>query len=266
MVTQRVVGARPRPAVIGHRLAVAAAVLFGTFTMGLGTTWDISWHATVGRDTFWIPPHLVIYGGIILASMALVNAWVREVSGPRLPGDDEGVRVGPWRVAGGIALSTVGGVWFLASAPFDDLWHRLFGLDVTLWSPPHLSLMAAAWTMVLGALMLILRERQRLDLVAPDRGATQRTLELGLLVLGLGFLIQPASLALVPAIRYSYLTPGPLGPWLLPLLIAAVIPALAFAAPAVLRMPFGVTVPVVVQLALRPIGAAFAALGYASSS
>jgi hypothetical protein len=24
------------------------------------------------------------------------------------------------------------------AAPIDDLWHRMFGLDVTLWSPPHL--------------------------------------------------------------------------------------------------------------------------------
>src|SRR3989442_3956861 len=33
--------------------------------------------------------------------------------------------------AWGIALTVL-------AAPIDDLWHRLFGLDVTLWSPPHL--------------------------------------------------------------------------------------------------------------------------------
>src|SRR5262249_57127063 len=33
--------------------------------------------------------------------------------------------------AGGIALTVL-------AAPIDDLWHRLFGIDVTLWSPPHL--------------------------------------------------------------------------------------------------------------------------------
>ena len=26
----------------------------------------------------------------------------------------------------------------MLAAPIDDLWHRLFGIDVTLWSPPHL--------------------------------------------------------------------------------------------------------------------------------
>ena len=33
--------------------------------------------------------------------------------------------------AWGIALTVL-------AAPIDDLWHRLFGIDVTLWSPPHL--------------------------------------------------------------------------------------------------------------------------------
>ena len=37
----------------------------------------------------------------------------------------------------GIALTIV-------AAPIDDLWHRLFGIDVTLWSPPHLLGLAGA--------------------------------------------------------------------------------------------------------------------------
>ena len=42
-------------------LYVAATVLFGTLLMGLGTTWDLSWHTHVGRDTVWNAPHLVDY-------------------------------------------------------------------------------------------------------------------------------------------------------------------------------------------------------------
>src|SRR5262245_40853136 len=109
--------------------------------MGMGTSWDVHWHATVGREEFWIPPHLVLYAGTILAVggavAGLTLAWLdREAGGLR-----DSASVGLW-------VTAVGALWFLASAPFDDLWHRLYGIDVTIWSPPHLSLIAAACTMV----------------------------------------------------------------------------------------------------------------------
>jgi len=40
------------------------------------------------------------------------------------------------------------------AAPIDDLWHRLFGLDVTLWSPPHLLGIAGAAINTLACLMI----------------------------------------------------------------------------------------------------------------
>jgi hypothetical protein len=38
---------------------------------------------------------------------------------------------GYFLAAAGIALTVI-------AAPVDDLWHRAFGTDVTIWSPPHL--------------------------------------------------------------------------------------------------------------------------------
>jgi hypothetical protein len=49
------------------------------------------------------------------------------------------------------------------AAPIDDVWHRLFGIDVTLWSPPHLLGLAGAQINSLACL-LIARE------VWPSRG------------------------------------------------------------------------------------------------
>src|SRR6185295_7274705 len=40
------------------------------------------------------------------------------------------------------------------AAPVDDLWHRLFGLDVTLWSPPHLLGLAGSSLHTLGCLVI----------------------------------------------------------------------------------------------------------------
>src|ERR1700752_1698135 len=42
------------------------AVLFASTSVVLGVMWDISWHRSIGRDTFWTPAHLAIYlGGIV---------------------------------------------------------------------------------------------------------------------------------------------------------------------------------------------------------
>src|SRR5712691_4136241 len=47
-----------------------AAVLFAATSVIVGVIWDISWHRTIGRDTFWTPAHLGIYLGGIVAGVA----------------------------------------------------------------------------------------------------------------------------------------------------------------------------------------------------
>src|SRR6202049_2747756 len=48
---------------------LAAAVL-GTTAVVAGLLWDISWHASIGRDTFWTPAHLAIYLGGLLCGLS----------------------------------------------------------------------------------------------------------------------------------------------------------------------------------------------------
>ena len=33
----------------------------------VGVYWDISWHMTIGRDTFWTPAHVLIQAGGLIA-------------------------------------------------------------------------------------------------------------------------------------------------------------------------------------------------------
>src|SRR5215468_4019096 len=45
------------------------AVLFASTSVIVGVMWDISWHRTIGRDTFWTPAHLAIYLGGLVAGL-----------------------------------------------------------------------------------------------------------------------------------------------------------------------------------------------------
>src|SRR5438552_13929169 len=47
----------------------AQAVLVGATCILVGILWDISWHRTIGRDTFWTPAHMAIYFGGLLGGL-----------------------------------------------------------------------------------------------------------------------------------------------------------------------------------------------------
>src|SRR5438045_1562720 len=47
----------------------ARAVLLGGTSIAIGILWDISWHRTIGRDTFWTPAHLAIHFGGLLGGL-----------------------------------------------------------------------------------------------------------------------------------------------------------------------------------------------------
>src|SRR5215212_11720930 len=49
-----------------HVYAVVASA--GMVVVGL--LWDISWHMSIGRDTFWTPAHLLIQGGGLIAGVS----------------------------------------------------------------------------------------------------------------------------------------------------------------------------------------------------
>ena len=161
---------RLRPARQQKRRAPTVRVRYGTIVAGsalflLGGYWDVSWHIIIGRDTFWSPPHLVLYAGII-AILAACGAAVAQAAaaargrGPALPGPLVTLPFG-LRLPPGIVVTLVGAGMSLASAPIDDTWHRLYGLDVTIWSPPHIMLVAGMVIAPFGALIGLTLETNR---------------------------------------------------------------------------------------------------------
>src|SRR6516225_4962978 len=130
------------------------AVLFASTSVILGVMWDISWHRTIGRDTFWTPAHLAIYLGGIVAG--LTCGWVALHTTFRGTPEERGASVRFWgfRAPLGAWVCIWGAFAMVTSAPFDDWWHNAYGLDVKIGSPPHMPL-AAGTAATRGAPMLM---------------------------------------------------------------------------------------------------------------
>jgi hypothetical protein len=140
-------------------------------SIAIGITWDISWHETVGRDTFWTPAHMAIYFGGVLAGC--VGGWLAFkctfLAGPAER--DSSVRLFGARAPLGAWVAIWGALAMLTSAPFDDWWHNAYGLDVKIVSPPHAVLGLGMFGISVGALLLVLSRQNRLQNIASTKGS-----------------------------------------------------------------------------------------------
>lgn len=135
--------ARAREATDAERAVLRAGLwtlLAAKLLAQWGVQWDIQWHLLIGRDSFWIAPHVMTYTGVgvaVLVSFGVLG-WTTLRSLTRSVEAPGTVRVLGLRGTPGFHVAAWGIALTVLAAPIDDLWHRLFGLDVTLWSPPHL--------------------------------------------------------------------------------------------------------------------------------
>ena len=144
----------------------------------VGVYWDISYHLTVGRDTFWTPAHLLIQLGGVTGGAS--GAYLILSTTLRRGSPLAARAIGVWGFRGpfGAFLATWGAATMVVSAPFDDWWHSAYGLDVTVLSPPHTVLTLGILGVSVGGV---------LNVVAMLNGATgalRRRLEPILLVVG----------------------------------------------------------------------------------
>lgn len=130
-------------------------LIFTTFIICalFGFIWDVSWHIGNGRDPGPLanPAHyFIIIGlfGIFVAGMVSVV----------LPFDKPGpaaVRITRnWHAPVGGLLMAGCGMYAMIGFPLDDIWHRIFGQDVTLWGPTHLMMIGGACFSLFSVLML----------------------------------------------------------------------------------------------------------------
>jgi len=92
--------------------------LFGSTSIAVGLLWDISWHATIGRDTFWTPAHMAIYLGGVLAGLS--TGWMALATTFAGSPTDRAATVRFWgfRAPLGAWVVVWGTIAMLTSAPF----------------------------------------------------------------------------------------------------------------------------------------------------
>jgi hypothetical protein len=164
----------PATAVAGHpslaptrATALAAApwsiyaVLFASTSVILGVIWDISWHRSIGRDTFWTPAHLAIYLGGVVAGLTCGWLALQTTFSGSEADRSTAVRFWGFRAPLGAWVCIWGAIAMITSAPFDDWWHNAYGLDVKIISPPHMLLAAGIAAIQCGAMLMALAWQNR---------------------------------------------------------------------------------------------------------
>jgi hypothetical protein len=132
----------------------------------IGGAWDVSWHRSIGRDTFWTPAHLAIQAcgvmaAIICGYLMLVNTFGRSREQGAKEQKAASVNVLGFRAPLGAFIAAWGGIAMITSAPFDNWWHSAYGLDVKIVSPPHTLLILGIRAVSVGVLFLILAAMNR---------------------------------------------------------------------------------------------------------
>ena len=115
----------------------------------LGFYWDVAWHIDFGRDQqlFTVPHTLILLGLFGILGSGLLSIALATVERA-----DTGWRLRGLRVPYAAVPMTLLGLGAVAGFPLDDIWHRNYGIDVTMWGPTHLMMIGggalagmAAW-------------------------------------------------------------------------------------------------------------------------
>jgi hypothetical protein len=160
----------------------SALSLVSLMTALLGMYWDISLHITRGRDAG--PLANIAHYPILFGLFGIFGAGLLAVMLPR--GERPGpaaIRIsGDWYAPVGGVLLAGAGFYALLGFPLDDVWHRIFGQDVTLWGPTHLMLLGGAGLSLVAMAVL---EREGAAATAATASPIGRYIRRGMVMGGL---------------------------------------------------------------------------------
>jgi hypothetical protein len=153
----------------------------GGVVLLLGGQWDFSWHRSIGRDTFFTPPHVVVYLGALASCLAAAGAILHATFTGSAR--NRGVRVWGFEAPVGAFVVAWGGLAMLAGGVFDNWWHGVYGLDIVIQSVPHVIILTGLLTILGGNLLLAVSHAN--DAPARSPSASALVVLAGGLVLGL---------------------------------------------------------------------------------
>ncbi len=141
---------------LGRKLfAGYVLVSLGMLLAAAGGSWDITNHLLNKPETFFAPPHAVLYSGVASAVVGTVLVFSASKSGGA---GAAGKMIWP------VKLVITGVVMLISAAPVDFGWHSAFGLD-GLFSPPHFVLVSGMVVGSAGALAGLAQSTKRLPSV-----------------------------------------------------------------------------------------------------
>ncbi|GAC1421939.1 MAG: hypothetical protein PVS3B3_01030 [Ktedonobacteraceae bacterium] len=214
---QRLSSSLTRTDVVERRLRQGAAWLILYFLMQaeLGLAWDREWHDLIGRDQFWIPPHIMLYTGVggtgLIALLIILLDTMRYYKGKAGVDNTSTVRIfGFFHGPLGFAILGFGALNDLLAAPLDNYWHELYGIDVTLWSPFHIMGTIGGVVMGLGSIYAFASEAR----IEQQKGTTPAFLLNGP---EWGLLLQLSAFVGITQLSLTAFAPITLGTWRFPI-------------------------------------------------
>jgi len=118
----------------------------GILLVTVGGSWDITNHLLNKPETFFSPPHALLYSGV---AISLIGLFVSFFSWRRFHYKTK-------IFTSSLKFQTIGIALLVGAGPFDFIWHLNFGLDGLL-SPPHLTLITGMIFCSLGGMLGIIR-------------------------------------------------------------------------------------------------------------
>ena len=121
-------------------------VSFGILLVTVGGSWDITNHLLNKPETFFSPPHALIYFGVTLSLIGAICSFLGW----------KNLQQFKIHYFFPLKIKLFGIALLVGAGPFDFLWHSNFGLDGFL-SPPHLALIVGMFLCSIGGMIGISR-------------------------------------------------------------------------------------------------------------
>jgi len=128
-------------------IIILIASLLGSVLEIWGGSWDITSHLLGAPESFFTPPHAVLYSGVGISLIVGITAFIMLV------------RYKESRQASfsfGLKLIILGSIIQIVAGPGDYAWHELFGVDGLL-SPTHLTLITGILIQSVGIVIGLTR-------------------------------------------------------------------------------------------------------------